>query len=196
MVYYLLVFVASLLVDLIPFLGPPAWSVMVFFQMRFHLNIWVVLVAGVIGSTMGRYLLTLYIPRLTHKVLNRQKDEDLQFLGKKLSGKKWEVRLFVFIYTLIPVPTTPLFTTIAVAKIKPMIVIPPFFIGKFISDMMMVYAGKYAADNAVGIFHGLLNWKTICSAAVGLLLICATLFIDWNTLLIRRKLKLNFRIWK
>ena len=196
MLYYLLVFISSLLVDMIPFIGPPAWSVMVFFQMRFHLNIWIVLVAVVIGSTIGRYLLTLYVPRLTSKIINRQKDAELQFLGKKLSGKKWEIRLFVFIYTLIPVPTTPLFTTIAVAKIKPMVVIPPFFVGKFISDMMMVYAGKYAAENAVDIAHGLLSWKTICGALVGLLLICALLFIDWSMLLLKKKLKLNFHIWK
>ena len=196
MLYYILVFIAALLVDLIPFIGPPAWTVMVFFQMKFHLNIWIVLVAGVIGSTIGRYLLTLYIPWLSSKVINRRKDEDLQFLGKKLSGKKWEISLFVFIYTLIPVPTTPLFTTIAVAKIKPMIVIPPFFVGKFISDMMMVYAGKYAAENAIDIAHGLLSWKTIAATLLGLILICSILFIDWSKLLIRKKLKLNFRIWK
>lgn len=196
MLYYFLIFVSALLVDLIPFIGPPAWSVMVFFQMKFHLNIWIVLIAGVIGSTIGRYLLTLYIPRLTSKIINREKDEDLEFLGKKLSGKKWEIRLFVFIYTLIPVPTTPLFTTIAVAKIKPGIVIPPFFIGKFISDMMMVYAGKYAAENAVDIANGLLSWKAILGASTGIILICAILFIDWSTLLIKKKLKLNFKIWK
>ena len=196
MLYYVLVFISSLLVDLIPFIGPPAWSVMVFFQMRFHLNIWIVLVAGVIGSTIGRYLLTLYVPRLTSKIINRQKDADLQFLGKKLSGKKWEIRLFVFIYTLIPVPTTPLFTTIAVAKIKPLVVIPPFFVGKFISDMMMVYAGKYAAENAVDMVHGLLSWKTILGALVGIILICAILFIDWSMLLLKKKLKFNFRIWR
>ena len=114
----------------------------------------------------------------------------------KTSTKGHKLIFFVFVYTLIPVPTTPLFTTIAVAKIKPMIVIPPFFVGKFISDMMMVYAGKYAADNAVDIFHGLLNWKTVCGAFAGIVLIGAILFIDWNTLLIRKKLKLNFRIWK
>ncbi len=196
MLYYILVFISSLLVDLIPFIGPPAWSVMVFFQMRFHLNIWIVLVAGVIGSTIGRYLLTLYVPRLTAKIINRQKSADLQFLGKKLSGKKWEIRLFVFIYTLIPVPTTPLFTTIAVAKIKPMVVIPPFFVGKFISDMIMVYAGKYAAENAVDMIHGLLSWKIILGALVGIILICAILFIDWSMLLLKKKLKFNFRIWK
>ena len=196
MLYYIAVFISALLVDLIPFIGPPAWSVMVFFQMRFHLNMWIVLVVGVIGSTIGRYLLTLYVPRLTSKIINRQKDEDLQFLGKKLSGKRWQVRLFVFIYTLIPVPTTPLFTTIAVAKIKPMVVIPPFFVGKFISDMMMVHAGKYAAENAVDIAHGLLSWKAIAGASVGLILIFAILFIDWSTLLMKKKFKLNFKIWK
>ena len=154
------------------------------------------MVAGVIGSTIGRYLLTLYIPRLTSKVINRKKDDDLAFLGKKLSGKKWEIPLFVFIYTLIPVPTTPLFTAIAVAKIKPMVVIPPFFVGKFISDMMMVYAGKYAAENAVDMMHGLLSWQTICGAIAGIILICAILFIDWTALLVKRKFKINFRIWK
>lgn len=196
MLYYLLVFISALLVDIIPFIGPPAWSVMVFFQIKFHLNIWIVLVVGVIGSTIGRYLLTLYIPRLTSKVVNRQKDGDLQFLGKKLSGNKWQIQLFVFIYTLIPIPTTPLFTAIAVAKIKPMIVIPAFFIGKFISDMMMVYAGKYAAENAIDIAHGFLSWKTICGAVIGIVLICAIFFIDWRTLLVKKRLKLNFSIWK
>src|SRR5438105_1211943 len=61
MQFYLLVFVASLIVDIIPFIGPPAWTVMVFLQLKFHLNIWWVLLAGVSGSTIGRYILTLYI---------------------------------------------------------------------------------------------------------------------------------------
>lgn len=70
MLYYVLVFISSLLVDLIPFIGPPAWSVMVFFLIKFHLNIWLVLVVGVVGSAVGRYLMTLYIPRVTSKVIN------------------------------------------------------------------------------------------------------------------------------
>lgn len=196
MLYYILVLFAALLVDIIPFFGPPAWSVMVFFQIKFHLNIWFVLIAGVIGSTIGRYLLTLYVPWLTKKFINRRKDEDLQLLGKKLGGRKWEIPLFVFIYTLVPVPTTPLFTAIAMAKIKPLVVIPPFFAGKFISDMMMVYAGKYAAENAISLAHGLLSWKTIAGASAGLIFILAILFIDWSSLMLKKKLRLNFSIWK
>ena len=196
MLYYILVLFAALLVDIIPFFGPPAWSVMVFFQIKFHLNIWFVLIAGVIGSTIGRYLLTLYVPWLTKKFINRRKDEDLQLLGKKLGARKWEIPLFVFIYTLVPVPTTPLFTAIAMAKIKPLVVIPPFFAGKFISDMMMVYAGKYAAENALSLVHGLLSWKTIAGASAGLIFILAILFIDWSSLMLKKKLRLNFSIWK
>ena len=196
MLYYVLVFISSLLVDLIPFIGPPAWSVMVFFQIKFHLNIWLVLVAGVVGSAIGRYLMTLYIPLLTAKVINEKKDAELKFLGEKLSGEKWKIPLIVFIYTLIPVPTTPLFTAIAMAKVKPMIVIPPFFVGKFISDMVMVYLGKYAAENTIDIVHGLISWKTIAGLVIGLILIFGVLFIDWYSLLLKKKLKLNFSIWK
>ena len=194
MLYYVLVFISSLLVDLIPFIGPPAWSVMVFFLIKFHLNIWLVLVVGVVGSAVGRYLMTLYIPRLTSKVINEKKDAELKFLGEKLSGEKWKIPLIVFIYTLIPIPTTPLFTAIAMAKIKPMVVIPPFFVGKFISDMVMVYLGKYAAENTIDIMHGFISWKTITGLVLGLILICAVLFIDWNTFLLKKKLKLNFSI--
>ena len=196
MLYYVLVFISSLLVDLIPFIGPPAWSVMVFFQIKFNLNIWLVLIVGVVGSALGRYLMTLYIPKLTSKVINEKKDAELKFLGEKLSGEKWKIPLIVFIYTLIPMPTTPLFTAIAMAKIKPMVVIPPFFVGKFISDMVMVYLGKYAAENTIDIMHGLISWQAILGLVFGLILISAVLFIDWYTLVLKNKLKLNFSIWK
>jgi len=193
---YLLVFALALLVDIIPFVGPPAWSVMVFCQIKFHLNIWMVLVAGVIGSTIGRFLLALYIPHLSSRILSRQKDEDLQFLGKKLGSNQWKVQLFVLLYTLTPVPTTPLFTAIGMARIKPLHIIPAFFVGKFISDALMVHAGKFAAENTEKIIHGLLSWKTIAGAVGGVLVLLVFLFIDWKTLLQKKKFRLKFRIWR
>src|SRR5438270_3981599 len=147
MLFYLLVFLLSILVDIVPFFGPPAWTVMVFFQLKYHLDIWWVLVVGVIGSAIGRYCLTLYIPYFSSRFINQQKDDDLHFLGQKLSGNRFKVHLFVFIYTLIPVPTTPLFTAIGMARLRPHNVIIPFFIGKFLSDALMVYAGEFSINN-------------------------------------------------
>jgi len=113
---YFLVFVASLLVDVIPFIGPPAWTIMVFFQVKFGLSIWLVLIIGVTGSAIGRYLYSSYIHRLSDYYIKPQKNEDLHFIGSKLANNGWKVQLFVLLYTLMPLPSTPLFTAAGIAR--------------------------------------------------------------------------------
>lgn len=194
--YYLLVFVAALLVDLVPFVGPPAWMAMVFLQMKYGLNIWPVLVAGVIGSALGRYLLSLYIPALSGRFISVQKQEDIEFIGEKLGDKGWRVRLFVFLYTLVPLPSTPLFTAAGMARISAVNIIPSFLGGKFISDMIMVLSGDYAVRNATTLASGFWSWKSVSGAVIGVLIIIVFLGIDWRMLLQSKKFRLNFRIWK
>src|SRR2546426_324094 len=116
---YLAVFLSALTVDLIPLFGPPAWTVMIFFQMRFDLNPWAVLAVGVPGSALGRWFLSLYIPRVSSKMLKCSKNQELEFVGKKLVPKTWRTWLFVLIYTLTPLPTTALFTAAGLAKVTP-----------------------------------------------------------------------------
>lgn len=193
---FVVVFFAAFLVDLVPFFGPPAWTVMVFFQMRYNLNIWIVLVVGVLGSTLGRYLLSLYIPILSARVIKTQKNEDIQFIGSKLADNGWRVQLFVLLYTLMPLPSTPLFTAAGMARIRPLHIIPAFLVGKFTSDMVMVLTGDYAANNAAAVVNGFLSWKTISGTLLGIVLVCVFLFIDWRKLLQEKKFRLNFHIWK
>jgi len=196
MLVYFFVFLFSLLVDLIPFIGPPAWTVMVFLYLKYDLNIWVVLVCGVIGSAIGRYLFALYIPYISSKVLNARKETDLHYLGDKLSGNKWRTQAFVLFYTLIPVPSSPLFTVAGLAKIHPIRIIPAFFAGKFISDAIMVNAGKYAAVNIDNILKGFFSIKALMASIGGVSLLFFILFIDWRILLQHKRFKLNFSIWK
>ena len=196
MLYYVFVLISSLLVDLVPFIGPPAWTVMVFFQMKYGLNIWSVLTVGVIGSAIGRYLYSLYIPLLSSKFIKVQKQEDIEFIGEKLAGNGWRIKLFVLLYTLLPLPSTPLFTASGMAKIKPMHILPSFLIGKFTSDMIMVVTGDYAARNAVAISKGFLSWQSILGAASGVAAIVIFLCIDWRLLLQHKKMRLSFKIWK
>ncbi len=194
--WYLAVFLGCFLVDLIPVIGPPAWTVMVFFVIKFDLNIWAVLAVGVPGSALGRYLLSLYIPKISDRILKKKKQEDLDFLGKKLGQNRWKSWAFVFIYTLTPLPTTPLFTAAGVAHINPLRIVPPFFIAKWISDAIMVITGQHAASSLSDIVHGTFSPKGIITASIGLLLLAALLFIDWRTLLQHKKLHFRFKIWK
>ena len=194
--YYLLVFLAAFLVDIVPFIGPPAWTVMVLLQMLFGLNIWLVLVLGVVGSTIGRYVYSLYIPLLSDKIISAEKNKDIQYIGQKLGHDGIKVQLFVLAYTLMPLPSTPLFTAAGIARLRPTHILPAFFIGKFTSDMVMVLSGDYAARNAVSLAEGLMSWKTISGTVIGILIVILFLFIDWRSLLIHKKFRMDFRIWK
>jgi membrane protein YqaA with SNARE-associated domain len=193
---YFFVFLASLLVDIIPLIGPPAWTVMVFFQLRFDLNIWIVLLAGVTGSAIGRYLYSSYVPYLSKKYIKAQKNEDLQFIGNKLSHNGWKIQLFVLLYTLMPLPSTPLFTAAGVARIKTLNIIPSFFVGKFISDAAMVISGNYVANNVTNIRKTMLSWQSLSGTLLGVILIAMFLFVDWHKLLLEKKFRLKFNIWK
>jgi len=162
----------------------------------FKLNIWAVIGFGVAGSILGRYILTLYIPFLAGRIFKRSKTEDVEFLGKVMKEKGWRSQMVIIAYSLLPLPTTPLFLAGGIAKIKPLYIIPAFFVGKFTSDAITVHIGKYASEHAGSFIEGVLSWKSIASLAVGIILISALLFIDWRSLIQNKKFQLKFRILK
>ncbi len=108
----------------------------------------------------------------------------------------WKGQMVILAYSLLPLPTTPLFLAAGMAKIKPVFIIPAFFIGKFISDSITVHLGKFASDHADSLLEGALSWKSIGSLILGLILVCALIFIDWRTLIQTKKFRLKFKIWK
>ena len=192
---YALVFLGAFIFDVVPIPFPPAFTIMVFLQIMFDLNIWWVIVIGVAGSILGRYVLTLYIPYLAGKIFKRSKNEDVEFLGGKMKEKGWKSQLFILAYSLLPLPTTPLFLAAGMAKIKPVYIIPAFFVGKFTSDAITVHVGKYAADNLTNVLDSVTSLNSIASFVLGLLLVCAVIFIDWRSLIQTKKFKLNFKVW-
>lgn len=193
---YLAVFLAALIVDCIPLIAPPAWSAAVFLLVKFHLNPWLVLPLCVAGSTLGRYLMSLYIPRFTTLVMKQHKTDELKYLGKKLSASLWQSWLFVFLYAVTPLSTTALFTAAGVAKVKALHTIPPFFCGKFLSDAVMIFSGLYAATNFTDLVHGSYSPQTVVLFSLGGAVLTAFLFLDWRALLQKKKFAFNFRIWK
>lgn len=193
---YLLVFIGAFVFDVTPFPLPPAFTIMVFLQVMFKLDIWWVISAGVCGSILGRYLLTLYIPTLADKVFRKAKNEDVQFLGEKMKESGWKCQVAILAYTLLPLPTTPLFIASGIARINPASIIPVFFIGKFTSDAITVHLGKYASENAESIINRGFSWQSVISLILGMFILSIVLFIDWRSLILRKKLLLTFSIWR
>jgi hypothetical protein len=71
-------FVAALATDLIPVIGPPVWTVMVFVLVKFDLNHWLVLAVGEPGSVLGRFILSLHVRNLLGMVLKQAKSDELE----------------------------------------------------------------------------------------------------------------------
>ena len=194
---YLLVFFAALAVDTIPIFAPPAWILLVVLLVKFDLNPWITVLIGVTGSTIGRYILTRYIPRISSSIVNRREDANLRYIGHKIGKAKWSSSVFVFFYTLTPLSTTALFTAAAMARIRrPFHILVPFFLARLITDGVLVFSGKYASANLSDLLHGEANWKTVATLAAGLIVICGFLFVDWRQLLQHKKLRFRFKILK
>ena len=193
---YLLVFVGALLFDIVPFPFLPACTIMILLLITFHLNVWLVIIAGVVGSVLGRYILILYIPLISNKYFKKSKNDDVQFLGTKMKENKWKGQIIVLAYSLLPLPTTPLFLAAGMSKLNTKYIIPAFLIGKFTSDTLAVHAGKYASDNAHSIMQNALSWKSLASLLFSLFLIFCVFFIDWRSLIQKKKLVWKFKILK
>src|SRR5947208_1006014 len=99
---YLLVFLGSLMVDIVPLPLPPAFTVMILFQITYNLNIWLVIIIGVAGSIVGRTILTLYISKISDRIFSAKKNEDVKFLGRKMKEKGWKSQALILFYSLMP----------------------------------------------------------------------------------------------
>ena len=130
---YVAVFLSAMAVDSIPIFAPPAWPILVFFLVSYDLNVWAVILLGVIGTTIGRFILSTYIPWIGCKLLNHWEEENLKFLGDRLSQSAPSTFVFVFLYSLTPLSTTALFTAAGIAKVPRLYLLPAFFLGKLIS---------------------------------------------------------------
>ena len=192
---YLAAFLCALAVDSIPFFSPPAWTILTVMIVKFKLDAWAVVALGTIGSTIGRWFLSFYIPKVSNKVLSSRENENVRFIGRKLERRGWEGFVFVLVYSLTPLSTTALFTAAGVARVPMPYLLAAFAMGKFTSDAAMVFTGKYAAGASIDLFHGKVSWPSVAAGVLGVVVIAATLFIDWKALLEHKKLRLRFNIW-
>ena len=124
------------------------------------------------------------------------KKEDVEFLGKKMKEKGWKGQAIILAYSLLPLPTTPLFVAAGVAKLPSIYIIPAFFIGKLTSDNIMLSLGKYATENLDSLKESLTSWKSFTGLAFSLLLLLGLFFIDWRMLIQKHKFSLKFKVFK
>ncbi|HJW08071.1 MAG TPA: hypothetical protein VJ483_00455, partial [Holophagaceae bacterium] len=98
-----------------------------------------------------------------------------------------------FIYTLTPLSTSALFTAAALARVRALRTVPPFFFGKAVSDAMMIFTGRYAIEN---LERSAFSTHGVVVLVLGVAIIAAFLFVDWRRLLEQKQFRFNIHIWK
>ena len=169
---------------------------MVFLQTVFGLPFLPVVILGVAGSAVGRIILAYYIPVVADHVLKPEKNEGIRLLGEKIKTKGFKAQLFILVYTLLPLSSTPLFIAGGIARIKPFYIIPAFIVGKFTTDSIALMMGKYAVDNTDSLLMSIISWQSGVTLLLFFLLMLSLLFIDWRALILHNKFQLKFNIWK
>lgn len=130
---------------------------------------------------------------IAEKYLKTSKSEDIQYLGEKMNTNKWKGQLFILAYSLLPLPTTPLFLAAGISKLKPIYIIPAFIIGKFTSDMFALHLGKYTSENIQNLLDNVYSWQSVGSLILSFVLLFLLFFMDWRMLIQEKKLILNFK---
>ncbi len=194
---YALVLFASIAVDCVPVFAPPAWTLMLLLMLKYDLNPYATAVVGTCGTVTGRFIFSsVIIPWLGSKTLSRDKESDLRYLGTRINKKGIAAFAFIFLYSLLPLSTTALFTAAGLARVRTIFILPPFFLGNLIGDGLLLLSGKATIRSLGDLFKGSWSVKDISIMAVGLLVVLALLFVDWRTLLQKKKVKWKWTFWK
>jgi hypothetical protein len=194
---YALVLFASIAVDCVPVFAPPAWTLMLFVMLKYDLNPYATALAGTCGTVTGRVIFSsLIIPWLGSKTLGRDKEQDLRYLGQHINKKGTAALVFIFLYSLLPLSTTALFTAAGLARVRRIFILPPFFLGNLIGDGLLLISGKATIRSLGDLFKGSWSVKDLSMMAFGLFLVLGLLFVDWRTLLEKKHLKWKWTFWK
>jgi hypothetical protein len=102
--------------------------------------------------------------------------------------------LFIFFYSLTSFSTSSHFTATAIARTRQvLLLLPPFFLAKLISYLILVWTAEHLVKGTADLREAAFSWRWLLGVGVGLVLLLATVGIDWQALLKQHDFKWSLR---
>ena len=184
---YLFVFLVIFVLSMIPILTPPTWMVVVSaYSLNDQLNPYLLAAIGATAAIAGRLIL-LEISTLGRKAINDHRKNSLESLKKYLKKTRYGYLFGTLLFALAPLPSNMLFISYGLMNVKSMSIIIGFWIGRFVTYILMITLSKYFVDY----FDRILNsdiQSVIIIDIIGVIMTLFVLFIDWNILFAERRL--------
>ena len=177
--WFLIAMVVVFLINLSPGFMPSSWMVMAFFYIQFGLPLVPLAICGALVSGLGRFCLAKGSGWVTEHFFPKKKD-DLRDLGEYLERKRGLVAIFVFVYSLLPLPTNNLFLAAGMTRVDLRYVLAGFYAARLPADLFWIWTANATFQGLDEVFAKSGNVIAIALQIGALLSVALLYFLPWG----------------
>jgi len=193
---YFGIFLLLIGINAAPILMPPTWIVLSsFFALDSSLDPLLLALVGATGATIGRLILK-NLSGFFRRFVGKEQKSNLDAIGNFLNRKKFGYVLTSFLFAATPLPSNMLFVAYGMMKAKSIGLYFGFWLGRVLSYYIMITISSVVLTPFLELFEDKIIGILVADI-VGIGVVVVFTCINWQTLLLERKLQfVRPKLWK
>jgi len=193
---YFGIFLLLIGINAAPILMPPTWIVLSsFFALDSSLDPLLLALVGATGATIGRLILK-NLSGFFRRFVGKEQKSNLDAIGNFLNRKKFGYVLTSFLFAATPLPSNMLFVAYGMMRAKSIGLYFGFWLGRVLSYYIMITISSVILTPFLELFEDKIIGILVADI-VGIGVVVIFTCINWQTLLLERKLRfVRPKLWK
>ena len=193
---YFGIFLLLIGINAAPILMPPTWIVLSsFFALDSSLDPLLLALVGATGATIGRLILK-NLSGFFRRFVGKEQKSNLDAIGNFLNRKKFGYVLTSFLFAATPLPSNMLFVAYGMMRAKSIGLYFGFWPGRLLSYYIMITISSVVLTPFLELFEDKIIGILVADI-VGIGVVVIFTCINWQTLLLERKLQfVRPKLWK
>ncbi len=193
---YFGIFLLLIGINAAPILMPPTWIVLSsFFALDSSLDPLLLALVGATGATIGRLILK-NLSGFFRRFVGKEQKSNLDAIGNFLNRKKFGYVLTSFLFAATPLPSNMLFVAYGMMRAKSIGLYFGFWLGRVLSYYIMITISSVILTPFLELFEDKIIGILVADI-VGIGVVVIFTCINWQTLLLERKLQfVRPKLWR
>jgi len=188
-----ILFLAILVLNVIPAFAPPTWMALSFFGFRHpDAHPWLVALVAASGATCGRCLLAHFAKRMVrNRWLPTAMRESLTAVAELIERRRAASAFAFLLFAVSPLPSNVVFLAYGLTGASLWLLAVPFFIGRLVSYTAAVEGGSLVAQHFESEITGAGAWAWayfVLAQLTLLVVLYAFTKVDWRKTLAEKRL--------
>ena len=190
---FLIIFLVVFVLNVVPILAPPTWSVLSFIAIRFNSNIILLAVVGAVAATLGRLVLAkLSTVIVRQRFMSDETRKNIDAVKERLERNSKMTFGAILFYVFSPFPSNHLFIAYGLTALKLKLIAIPFLLGRIVSYAFLAFTASSVAqmlDYESVTSRSFFSYYFVASQLFGLLTIYVFTRIDWDRVFTEKRLR-------